>query len=350
MPGYRTYKVTLEIKSSVITPFQADTLFGTLCWGIRFLEGEEKLREFRNASLGEYPPLIISDGFPEGYLVKPILNPLKSKESEKLARDRYGRGKRELIRGMMELKELSKIDLISKDYLLNQIGSLSSIQMGRDFLLEGFKKPEIDTQTNLHNTFNRLAARVSEGGLFSQTETYYPSESRINFYVKLDEDLFSLARLENLLKGYLEISGYGADKSVGKGNIKFIGIKDSDLPQTDQPNAFISLSSFIPKADDPSNGFYVPILKYGKLGEHYASSKINKPDRNNRMIGLNPFKKPLYMFKAGSTFSIDGKPLAEYYGRIVENVHWDTEIIHYGLAFPLGVRLGEQKEYNHANL
>lgn len=339
MASYRTYKVILDVKSSVITPFQADTFWGTLCWGIRFLEGEEKLREFRDASLREYPPLIISDGFPDGYLVKPALGPLKSEEAKELAKNRYGKGKRELIRGIMKLKELNKIDLIPKDYLLKHIDSLSPIQVGRDFLIEGFKVPEVETQTNLHNTFNRLAARVSEGGLFSQTENYYPSESRINFYVKLDEDLFSLTRLENLLKGYLEISGYGADKSVGKGNMKFITIENSDLPQTDQPNAFISLSSFIPKANDPSNGFYTPILKYGKLGEHYASSKINKLDRNNRMIGLNPFKKPLYMFKAGSTFLLDGKLLEDYYGRIIENVHWDTEIIHYGLAFPLGVRV-----------
>lgn len=339
MAEYKIYKLTLETKSSVITPFQADTIFGTLCWGIRFLEGEESLKEFISASLGKYPPLIISDGLPEGYLPKPLLAPLKYKKAEELARDYYGKEKRELIRGIMKLKELNKIELIPKDYLLKHINSLSCRQMGRDFLAAGFKEPEIESQTNWHNVFNRLTARTRKGGLFSETETYYSSSSRINFYTKLDETLFSLTRLERLLKGYLELSGYGADKSVGKGEIKFIDIKDSDLSQADQPNAFISLSSFVPKSDDPSNGYYMPLLKYGKLGEHYASSKINKLDRNNRIIGLNPFKKPLYMFKAGSTFFLNGKPLQEYYGRIVKDVHWDPEIIHYGLSFPLGVRI-----------
>ncbi|MEW6606113.1 MAG: hypothetical protein AB1414_01495 [bacterium] len=344
MTNYKTYKVTLKIKSSVITPFQADTIFGTLCWGIRFLEKEEELKKFIDASLGEYPPLIISDGFPEGYLIKPVLEPLKSKESEELARDCYGKEKRGLIKGIMKLKELNRIDFISKDYLLNHIDPLSCIQMGRDFLTGGFKEPEIESQTNLHNTFNRLIARVREGGLFSETETYYSLASRINFYIKLNETVFPLSRLENLLKGYLEISGYGADKSVGKGQIEFMAIEDSDLSCAKQPNAFISLSSFVPDSDDPANGFYIPLIKYGKLGEHYASSKINKLDRNNRIIGLHPFKKPLYMFKAGSVFFLDGKPLKEYYGQIIKNVHWDTEIIHYGLAFPLGVKIEETME------
>jgi len=341
MKDYKVYKVILKVKSSIVTPFQADTLFGTLCWGIRFLEGEKSLKEFRDNSLKENPPLIVSDGFPEDYLPKPILAPLKINESEKLVEECYGKGKRDLIRGIRKLKELNKLDLIPQNYLFKHIKNLSLIQIGKDFLLERFKGPATESRANLRNTFNRLTARVEEGGLFSETEIYYLPGSRINFYVKLNESLFSVERLENLLTGYLELSGYGADKSVGRGSIKFVNIEDSDLPQVDSPNAFMSLSSFVPKTDDPSNGFYNPVLKYGKLGEHYASGKINKLDGSGRVIGMNPFKKPLYMFKAGSTFLLDGKPLEEYYGRIVDNVHWYPEIIHYGLAFPLGVKVIE---------
>lgn len=344
MTNYRTYRVILEVKSSVVTPFQADTLFGTLCWGIRFLEGEKDLKEFIDNSLMENPPLIISDGFPESYLPKPILAPLKIKESEELVETCYGKEKKELIRGIMKLKELSKLHLIPKDYLFKYVENLSSIQIGKDFLIAKFKEPAKESQVNLRNAFNRLTARVQEGGLFSETETYYPPESRINFYAKINESLFSLTRLKNLLTGYLELSGYGADKSAGRGNIKFINIEDSDLPHVDQSNAFTSLSSFVPKAYDPSNGFYDPILKYGKLGEHYASGKTSKLDRSGRVIGMNPFKKPLYMFRAGSAFFLDGSPLKEYYGRVVDNVHWDPEIIHYGLAFPLGVKIVENME------
>ena len=339
MTNYKTYRVILEIKSSVITPFQADTLFGTLCWGIRFLEREKDLKKFRDNSLKKNPPLIISDGFPEGYLPNPILAPLKVNESEKLLEKCYGKEKRDSIRGIMRLKELSKLNLVSKNYLLKHIENLSSTQIGKDFLIERFKEPRTESRANLRNTFNRLTARVEEGGLFSETETYYRPGFRINFYVKLIETLFSLARLKNLLSGYLEVSGYGADKSVGKGNIKFIGIEDTDLRHVNQPNAFMSLSSFIPKADDPSNGFYNPVVKYGKLGEHYASGEVGKYDASGRIIGMNPFKKPLYMFRAGSTFLLKGKSLEEYYGRIMDNVHWDPEIIHYGLSFPLGIRI-----------
>ena len=40
------YKLIYEIKSPVITPFQADTIFGHLCWAIRYIKGEEKLVKF----------------------------------------------------------------------------------------------------------------------------------------------------------------------------------------------------------------------------------------------------------------------------------------------------------------
>ena len=91
MTNYKTYRVILEVKSSVVTPFQADTLFGTLCWGIRFLEKENNLKEFLDNSSKKHPPLIISDGFPEGYLPNPILPPLKVKESKKLVEECYGK-------------------------------------------------------------------------------------------------------------------------------------------------------------------------------------------------------------------------------------------------------------------
>jgi len=69
-----TYKVEIKLKSSIRTPFHADTIFGHLCWAMRFLEGEEKLKAWLK-NYGESPTLI-SNGFLLGKFPRPILPPL----------------------------------------------------------------------------------------------------------------------------------------------------------------------------------------------------------------------------------------------------------------------------------
>ena len=71
------YKLIYEIKSPVITPFQADTIFGHLCWAIRYVKEEEKLVKFLENFEYRNPPIILSDGLPKNFLPKPILKPLK---------------------------------------------------------------------------------------------------------------------------------------------------------------------------------------------------------------------------------------------------------------------------------
>lgn len=72
------YQVRLRLRSSYVTPFHADTLFGHICWAIVYQEGEDALRELL-AVYASQPPLLISDGFPwltgRSYLPMPLLSP-----------------------------------------------------------------------------------------------------------------------------------------------------------------------------------------------------------------------------------------------------------------------------------
>ena len=77
---FKTYKVQIKVLSSVVTPFHADTIFGTICWGIALLEGQDKIGEFLNLyKYKETIPLVISDGLFDGYLPCPIFEPLSLK-------------------------------------------------------------------------------------------------------------------------------------------------------------------------------------------------------------------------------------------------------------------------------
>jgi len=85
----------------------------------------------------------------------------------------------------------------------------------------------------------------------------------------------------------------------------------------------------VPAPGDPDRGHYRTLVKYGKLGEEYASSGR-----------LSPFKFPILMLRAGSTF-YTSEP-REVYGQMVKGVHPEDEsIVQYGYAFALPVKLAQ---------
>jgi len=91
-------------------------------------------------------------------------------------------------------------------------------------------------------------------------------------------------------------------------------------------NAFVTLSSFCPREDDPTEGIYKTFVKYGKLGEEF------------NFCG-NPFKKPLLMVKTGSVFKTQGQP-KEIYGRIIEKIApAKAEVVQYAYAFAVPIRI-----------
>lgn len=343
---FTTYKIQLQILSSVATPFQADTLFGTLCWGIALLEGNDKLRDFLELyKKKETIPLIISDGFFDGYLPKPALKPLTLKDSEELVKSLVAEDNpQKKVEYINRIKDFKKTTYLSVKHFARNKGIFSQRKLLDDYLnnkIETLHQLTEDAYI-LRTSIDRYSGKAMEGRLFHTEETFY--NAKINIYVKLRNECAHDAAWLKTIFSYVSLSGYGADKSTGRGQVKIESIEEKDdLPHADDPNAFISLSSFVPDEDDPSEGWYLPLLKYGKLGEHYANSSIDKivPETNEK-IGNNPFKRPLLMFRAGSTFKIkEDEELKPYYGRIVENIHWDKDIVHYGFVFPLGIRLEE---------
>jgi len=87
------------------------------------------------------------------------------------------------------------------------------------------------------------------------------------------------------------------------------------------PNGFVSLSNFVPAKNDPVHGDWQTIVKYGKMGEEYASED-------------HVFKKPLLMLEAGSTFY--DVPCREYYGCLVKNLNPAyPQAVQYAFALPV---------------
>jgi len=337
MTKYRDYTIEITLESPIITSFQSDTIFGHICWAIRFLyqNGEDKLRGFLDDYdiNKELPPLLVSNGFPLGYLPKPVIPPITQKGIDEIV------GKENRIENSFKIKTLRKLPLLPKnDFDKLQLGIITpkSLFQGMSESYKAIMKDLANEQSMVvqHNTVNRMEGKVKRG-LYAQEETFFDFNAG-KFVIYLKTYCFSREELKNIFT-FIGDGGFGRDKSTGKGYFTFEVNEGIDLHEAENPNAFMTLSSFIPKENDPVEGYYQTLLKYGKLGGLYAKGT---PEVNN-----NPFKKPLIMFSAGSVFYDKEYRIGKPYGALLDDVHHNKGIKHYAHAFPIGINLKAEDRY-----
>ena len=298
------YKVTLKLTSPYATDWQADTIWGHLCWALRFSYGENELTNFIARYGKSEPPILVSNGFPGDLLPRPVLPEKHVTERSDFAMT----------------KKQKKIRWLTPDEFIKT-------QNGEELVLSE-KNGETETVT-LKNQINRLTGTTSGGEVDEPTGRLFSFAQHhleaVSIYLKLANDFVETSKelFQNLSK-----SGYGKRKTVGYGQFsiesfdEFIGFKSPP-----NANGFVSLSNFVPATDDPTLGYWEILVKYGKLGEDYA-------------ITGNPHKKPLLMFRAGSCFY--DTPCKEYYGRLVRGLsHQYPEVVQYGYALPVPLKLPE---------
>ena len=119
---------------------------------------------------------------------------------------------------------------------------------------------------------------------------------------------------------------------------------EKDLPNVDNPNAILVISSFVPAPNDPSDGYWEVYTKYGKLGE----ASVNLP-LSGKAEDRNVFKSPITMLKPGAVFKLRaGAEMLDYYGIKDLNsfkkdgkgiVRKEKEYVHPALALVIAYRL-----------
>lgn len=311
----KTYRLKIRPQSSFLTPWQADTIFGNICWIIALQEGVDALQNFLQHYKENDPLFVLSDGLPGDLFPAPVHLSLAASKVESL--DDY-----------REAKKLKRISWVTPD-------TFESIRNGNlNNHIEGGLQT-YTTFTTLHSTVNRMTGTTGdEGSLFELEEYTFHTETQesdtISIYLKIKSGYEAkvLAFFEDLAK-----TGYGKKKSVGKGAFDIEGQLEpfDKFDNFDGANGFVSFSNFIPSKTDPVNGFYKTFVKYGKLGGEYT------------FCG-NPFKKPLMMLTTGSTFHVNGD-INQFYGRMIENVSpAKPEVVHYGYAFAVPIKLNSRIE------
>lgn len=313
----QTYRATLHPRAATRSPWQADMLFGQLCWQLRYAEGEAALRDLLDAYRAG-PPLLFSDGFPGDWLPRPLLPRPAVEASSKSAS----------LVAMRAAKQEKGIRWVSR-------AQFDELRRGLAPTLD--HGPEIGgDRTVLKNAINRLTGGTTPvddlpgagGNLYNAEELAFVDASRspsvgmdITIYVRAADDAWA-ARAQAWL-AQLARGGYGAKKSVGYGQFVFGPVDWAPAPELDiappDANGFISLSNWVPARSDPSDGYYETLVKYGKLGEELSNAE-------------NPFKFPLVMLAAGSCFHA-ATPIREWYGRLVDRIApGDERVVHYGYA------------------
>lgn len=328
-----TYRVQLRLHSAVLSPWQADTLFGHLCWTKRYREGEDALADFLEPFKAGDPPFLLSNGFPGRLLPRPMPWPEDAPPPGTPTAEQ-----REQMRGAKSQRRIHYVRLEDFD----RIRRGKEIAGGLDVEDTATR---VRTRPVLKNQINRLTGTTSGpdeeeeaagGNLFNLQETFFFTESEegiaggeISVYVQIRYSDWT-DRVRTLFEQTAKV-GFGAKKSTGYGKLTVEAFESFAFEEIEGANGFVTLSNFVPKAGNPTDGYYHLLLKYGKLGEEYA-----------KLEDKSPFKFPLIMFQAGAVFRSNGKQPP--YGRLVGDIHpQDKEIVQYGYAFDVPMRLPARK-------
>jgi len=303
------FQLTLALRSATASAWQADTFFGHLCWALLRREGEKGLHSFLTLYDQGQPPLVLSNGFPGDLLPRLILPPpMPDPAQSKAVRIRQARENKDVAQvGYLSLEEFNRVR--------------------RGEFVRPKPKAGIRHRVTMKNQISRLTGTTGgEGQLYPQEESFVltddEGQSRVTFYLRVAPkflDLFQ-ALVEQVAQ-----EGYGKRKTVGYGEIADWRLEPFDsFERVTEANGFVSLSNFVPARDDPQEGYWQVLVKYGRLGEELATSP-------------NPFKRPLVMLVAGSCFR--HTLMRPWYGQLVHDISpAHPGVVQYGLAFAVPMR------------
>jgi CRISPR-associated protein Csm4 len=287
-----------------LSPFKSfpttNTIFGAICWGIRWLESEEKLLETLEMFKTGRPPFIISAPLPwkggKWIFPRPIhFIPMTPKNVEEYR----------------EYKKFKKAQWVSWEVFRE----ILKREPERSF--EG-EKPQINKDVIPHASINRLTMTTVGGELYNEEALWLSSFGVI---VKFFDGSF-----EPLVKACLKFSQLGGNKTTGMGRCR--------LEETEPPEGmeeFISQKST--RAFLISDCFYDPEFD---LNKSFYDIKVQKPAVENGLT-KRVWKNTFCYLTPGSQVRV--KTPKDWYGGIKEVLkEGSISVYQYGIGFPLFAR------------
>ena len=319
---YETYLWKIKPLSSYLTPWQSDTVYGHMLWGLALVFGEKEVKSaISEFKLGN-PPFIVSDGFIDGnmpFLKKDNLSREDSKElSQKLNISLGEIIKSRKVINKIKYLNLDEFNMLRGDYTIYDY-TLDKLKNIKNLNLTEEKK--VIENIVMHNVINRTSNSTTDDGLYFTREIF--TNKDIYIFMKVRKD-YPIEKIKETLK-FIESNGYGKRVGSGKGDFKTISFeKFNGFTEIKDGNAFVVLSNYIPKENDYEEVIYSNhIVKFAKVANLSKYSDI-------------PFKKPFSCFIQGSIFR---KGKNSIVGKVLENIHVDTDVVQIGIPFILEVKI-----------
>ncbi len=290
----KLYKTTITPISNFATTLKGDTLFGQMCWSIRYALGEEKL----TLLLKDYetePFMVVSDGFASGYLPKPKIPPLLLGENSN--EKKQNRKKIWLTIGQLQNGEFAEAKTDDEAQNCD-------------------KKAQV-----IRNSINYKTFTTSEDGAFAPYGEKELALTKKDIYFLIDEERFTLEELQKSFE-QLSLHGYGKDTTIGKGRFAFQEFEEVKLNH--ESKTFMTLSPFSPQGLDCKELYYEPFTRFGKHGGERAF--------------VNAFKKPILLADSGSVAHFESKQKRQYIGKAINGIsiaHPDSVHQGYSIVVPI---------------
>jgi len=276
------------------TILKGDTIFGQMCWSIKYVFEEERLKELL-ASYEKEPFLVVSDGFSSGYLPKPKMPSLllgEDSQEKKLNRKKV----------WLTLKQL-------------EAGDFTSALSDKDI-------KNIDTSTvTMHSSINYKSFKTSDDGNFAPYGEKEFSFGKKDIYFLIDSSKFTLEDLKRSFS-QLSLGGYGKDTTIGKGRFSFGDFEEIKINNSSK--TFMTLSPISAKGLECKDIYYEPFTRFGKFGGERAFK--------------NAFKKPILMADSASVVNFEDKQNLQYIGNAIKNIsdaHPDAVHQGYSIVIPI---------------
>ncbi len=300
------YTFTLKTLSAFGTPFVGDSLFGQLCWAMVHRFGEEKLKTCLKGYDQQDPFLVVSDAFQQGYLPMPTLPSVFWQQGE------------ETDRKVLKKKQWIQVNNAQTHPVSQwQILAVSEWQI----LAEKGMSKTVRNQT--HNTLNRQTQTTGTGifAPYSMSQIWYAKNTLLDVYVVFDKNRISLDEIKQVFTDIGQM-GFGRDASIGLGKFELLNDVTPFSFTSTNPNAYLSLANCSPQKNElnKDRSFYQITTRFGRHGDMQA-------------LGLNPFKKPIILTKAGAVFTPNTYQERLFIGNGLTGVSYaQSEAVHQGYA------------------
>lgn len=269
-------RARLVLHSPFGTALAGDTLFGQLCWALRESAGEAALRKRLGAYGAGRPWVVVSDGFPAGYLPRPTLpsgfGPQAGTPEQ-----------RKVLKKMRWIPaQAALLQRPLQDLLEHAVDDATAYAQG---------KPQSCVQ--MHNRINRLTGTTGQEGFapYGQRQTFYAAGQHIDLYLALENEQTLPEEVSALLQAIGQ-QGFGRDASIGLGKFTLQSLEPLTLNAHRQTNAWWTLAPCAPQGlgFDGDRSYWRVLTRFGRHGNLCA-------------LGDQPFKTPLLLAATGAIFT-----------------------------------------------